>query len=334
MPLDLLVPDLIAPPDAPPGMRELRLRALERWLARADLERSAAAGAEAWLAERFALPAPAATAAVCLAGEEAPREGAWLRADPVHLRIEGDSLVLHDASVLDVRREEAHALVAALQAHFAGDRLRFHAPAPDRWYVEVPEGELPATVALDRARGRDPFGLLPAGRGRINWPAALTEAQMVLCAHEVNAQREAAGAPQVNSVWFWGEGRAPATLERRYAEVHAASPFALGLARLSGARARGVPATLAQVDLLPESEDALVVLDFLAPPMHRVDIDAWRAAAEALEAAWFQDLGAAIDRFGVVRLVLPREADTLVAVLGRAARRRWLRRSRPLATHA
>src|SRR5512143_2205241 len=111
MPLDLLVPDLLAPPDAPAAMRELRLAALEKWLARADLERSEAMGAAGWLAERFALPSPPAVAAIALAGEEEARPGEWLRADPIHLRIDGDSLVVHDASILDVRRDEADALV-------------------------------------------------------------------------------------------------------------------------------------------------------------------------------------------------------------------------------
>ncbi|HEX3098273.1 MAG TPA: hypothetical protein VHQ02_11170 [Usitatibacter sp.] len=334
MPLDLLVPDLLAPADAPAGLRDLRLPALEKWLARADVARSAAVGADRWLAERFALLPSPPMAAIALAGEDAPRAGEWLRADPVHLRIDGDSLVLHDASVLALGLEDARALVAALQAHFAPDGLHFHAMAPDRWYVEVPEGERPATVPLEEARGRNAFGLLPSGRGRINWPSALTEAQMVLSTHEVNQRREAAGEPPVNSVWFWGEGRAPGGIERRYDEIHADAPFPRGLGRLSGAAVRRRPESIGEVDLLPATQSALVVLDPLSAPMHRVAIDEWRAAADAMDERWFRELGTTIERFGTVRLILPRSGDTLVATLGPAARRRWLRRARPLATHA
>ncbi|HET9470049.1 MAG TPA: hypothetical protein VFO24_03030, partial [Usitatibacter sp.] len=276
MPLDLLVPDLLAPADAPKGLRDLRLPGLEKWLARADVERSAALGTDAWLAQRYGLPPSPPAAAIALAGEDAPRAGEWLRADPVHLRIDGDSVVIHDASVLALGLEDARALVAALQAHFGEDGLRFHAMAPDRWYVEVPEGERPTTVPLALARGRNAFGLLPSGGGRINWAAAITEAQMVLSAHEVNQRREAAGEPPVNSVWFWGEGRAPDRLARRYDEIHADAPFARGLARLSGAAVRGRPEGIAEVDLVPEAQSALVVLDPLTAPMHRVAIDEWR----------------------------------------------------------
>ena len=315
-------------------MREARLPMLEKWLARADLERSAAVGAERWLAQRFDLPSPPPVAAVSLAGECGASEGAWLRADPVHLRIEGDSVVVHDAAVLALGEAEAQALAAALGAHFAPDGLRFHAHAPDRWYVQVPERELPRTVPLEEARGRDAFGLLPTGNGRINWRAAITEAQMVLASHEVNQRREAAGEPAVNSIWFWGEGRTPERVQRRYALVQARSPFARGLGALSGSEVQAPPAGLEAVDLVAESDSALVVLESLAAPLHRADMEAWKRAAQALDEAWFQGLGRAIERFGRVNLVLPRAGDTLVARLDAAARRRWLRRARPLASHA
>ncbi|HSN19595.1 MAG TPA: hypothetical protein VLS49_02890, partial [Usitatibacter sp.] len=175
MPLDLLVPDLLPPPDAPQALREARLPALERWLARADLERAGPVGAERWLAARFGLAEPAPFAAIALAGEEGPRPGAWLRADPVHLRIEGDSVVVLDPSVLGLEREEAEALAASLQRHVAADGLRFHAADRERWYVEVPEGERPKTVALEAVRGRDAFGQLPSGGTSFNWRSAITE---------------------------------------------------------------------------------------------------------------------------------------------------------------
>lgn len=334
MPLDLLVPDLLPPPDAPAAMREARLRALERWLVRADLERSRAVGAAAWLAERFGLPQPAPYAAVALAGESQARPGEWLRADPVHLRIEGDSVVVLDPSVLGLEREEADALAAALQRHFAADGLRFHAADPHRWYVEVPEGERPTTVALEAVRGRDAFGQLPSGGAAIRWRSAITEAQMVLSSHEVNARREGEGRPAANSVWFWGEGATPERVEQPYALVLAHDPFARGLARLSGAELQAPPASLEEVDLVAESGWALVVLEGPAHALHRVDLGAWAKAAERLDEHWFQWLGKAIDRFGTVRLVLPRSKDTLVATLRPSARRRWLRRSRPLASHA
>ena len=334
MPLDLLVPDLLPPPDAPAAMREARLRALERWLVRADLERSPAAGVDGWLADRFGLAFPVPYAAVALAGESEPRPGEWLRADPVHLRIEGDSVVVHDPSLLALEAGEADALAAALQRHFEADGLRFQVADAHRWYVQVPRGERPKTVALEDVRGRDAFGKLPSGGSAIRWRSAITEAQMVLAAHAVNVRREAQGRPVANSVWFWGEGATPERVEQPYSLVQASDPFARGLARLSGAELQAPPASLEEVDLVAHSHSALVVLGDLAAALRRVDLEAWKAAAMRLDEHWFQGLGAAIERFGSVRLVLPAANDTLVANLGPSARRRWLRRARPLASHA
>src|SRR5258705_3295524 len=131
MPLDLLVPDLLLPPDAPAAMRALRLPALEKWLARANMQTVPGRGADAWLASEYGLASPPAFAAISLAGEGEKVEGAWMRADPVHLRVDHDYLKLHDASSLDVQRDEADALVRALQDHFAQDDLEFRAPTPD-----------------------------------------------------------------------------------------------------------------------------------------------------------------------------------------------------------
>jgi hypothetical protein len=259
-----------------------------------------------------------------------------MRADPVHLRIVEDHLELHDASALDIDATEAHALVAALGQHFAADRLEWTAVAPDRWYVRVPAAELPRTTPLAEAAGRDVYGLLPASPegGSINWRSALTEAQMVLSSHELNARRERTGRPTVNSVWFWGEGARPVLNATPYALVHADDAFARGLARLAGAEARALPRSIRDVDLVRPERRALAVIDTLSPALHRGGVDAWRAAADALDEAWFGGMGEAIDRFGEVRVILPSHGETRIATLTGAARWRWFRSRRPVSSHA
>src|SRR5687767_7669728 len=221
MPLDLLVPDLLLPADAPPAMRALRLPALERWLDGADILRVEARSARDWMAAAFGLPVPAPVAPVTAVADGVVSEGAWLRVDPVHLAIVRDAVVLHPPSVLDVTPSEADALVAALQAHFREDGLEFVAPRADRWYLRVPAGELPATTALEDAIGRNVFGLLPRSAGRIDWRATLNEAQMLLGTHDVNARRERENRPPINSIWPWGGGVLPAPVTSSYEVVAA-----------------------------------------------------------------------------------------------------------------
>jgi hypothetical protein len=333
MPLDLVIPHLLLPADAPPRLRQARLAFLEKWLARADLASQAADGSLAWIANAYGLAAPAPYGAIALEGEGLGADGHWLRADPVHLRVAEDGVILHDAAILDVTRAEAESLVATLQAHFAGDGLELRAAAPDRWYLRVPPGELPVTVPLEKAFGRNVFGLLPKGTGRINWPSALTEAQMVMGPHGVNERREGA-QPAINSVWLWGEGSRPAAVERRYALVYANETFTRGLGRLSQAEVRPLPQAIAEIDLVREGDSTLVMLDILAKPLHRADEGAWLAAAEALEQKWFLDLGDAIARFGAVRLILPAEGRTRIATLTPSVKWRWFRPRKPLIAHA
>jgi hypothetical protein len=333
--LDLLVPDLLVPPDAPQAMRDVRLPHLERWLVRAELERGTARSSVEALASAYELALPAPVAAVSLAGEDGgePSPGAWLRADPVHLRVDRDALTLHDASVLGIEPAEAKALVAALEALFAPD-LHFHLAAPERWYVRVDAGELPRTTPIEAAHGRNVFGLLPQSHGRFKWSAALTEAQMLLSTHEVNRARDAAGRPAINSVWFWGEGMSPASVPRAYADVHGDDVFARGLARLSAARIRALPTKLASLDLPAPRTSALAVLSPLTAPLRRNDAQAWVAAAQRLDEDWFSHLGDAVERFDRVRVVLPSEKGSRVAILTPRAKFRWYRRAKPLARHA
>jgi len=333
MPLDLLVPDLLLAADAPAPFRAQRMPGLEKWLARADVRTEAGATATSWLGAAYGLGAPLPVAAISRAGEGAEADGAWMRADPVHLRIDHDYLKMHDASVLGVRREEADALLAALQEHFRADGLELHGAAPDRWYVKAIGGGLPRTTPLEDALGRDVFGLLPHNTA-INWRSAMTEAQMVMGAHEVNARREAQGELAINSVWFWGEGSLPARLPRPYSLVHAADPFARGLGARSGAEVRAVPVGIKDVDLVAPGDGALVVIGDLTPALRRGDAPAWQAAATALDGRWFSDLGAAIERFQRVRVILPSVKEIRVATLTPAAKWRWFRARKPLAAHA
>jgi hypothetical protein len=331
MPLTLVVPHLLPGPDAPGALRELRLPAIERALARADTRHVEGAGHEAWLTRAFGLADPAPVAAVTLAHDAGPRAGSWLRADPVHLALGAEGATLHDASILDVTRAEADALIATLQATFSADGLEFSAPAPDRWYVRVPPGELPRTTPLARALGHNALGLLPRGTGRINWAGVITEAQMLLSTHGVNAEREGRQRPAINSLWLWGEGDAPTKVERAFARVHAADALSRGLARLAGVTAHALPESL---DDLEGGDAVLVVDERLARAYLGGDEGAWAEAARALDATWFARLDSAAARFGSVTLVLPAARDTLIAEYSPAAKWRWLRARRTLASHA
>jgi len=316
MPLTLLVPDLLAPADAPAPLRTTRLPALEKALARARASREPGRAAD-WLFAQFGI-APDSPVAALAAAADGLAPGDWLRADPVHQRIDRDALVLHDPAVLALSREEADEAVAALNAFFGNDGLAFVAPHPHRWYVRVPQGERPATVPFDHAVGGNPFGRLPSGGSRLRWRSMFSEAH---------------GAPALNAIWFWGEGDAPTPTARPYARLHANDPVARGLALAAGMPSAEPPPALSALSP-SRAEETLVVLDSLTPCLRRADSDGWIQAARLLERDWFAGLLDAVSAFGHIRLALPVEREIRLFDLDNSARWRWFRRARPLADHA
>ena len=300
---ELIVPALFA---QPPGAR---LPAVELLLARS---RSAFGGTrtlEEALYGLFEIEADgvAAGALTRIAAGEGTDPGWWVRADPVHLRLMRDRLIVAPAEAFDVQGQEAHALCEALNRHFAGT-AEFHAVHPQRWCARL-SAELPVKAARAlEAAGREVDLSLPAEKQA---HAVMNEAQMLMHAHPVNEAREARGEPAINSVWLWGAGRAPEVESSPWRSVAADEPVALGLARLGGAQPRALPES---ADLwlagLPGDGRHLAVVDELRVP-HALGQEAeYREALEGLERRWFAPLLEALreDRIGMVTLHVPDSA--------------------------
>ena len=60
------------------------------------------------------------------------------------------------------------------------------------------EAKLPTMASPEEALGADLFDHLPEGQEGLRWRALLSEAQVALHQHPLNAQRQAAGKPPVS----------------------------------------------------------------------------------------------------------------------------------------
>lgn len=297
----------------------LRFASLELLLARGRHRAEAAQPLEGWIQEAFELgegPFPAGALTLLACGGD-PGDGWWARADPVHLRVMRDRLVVAPAKAFEVSRGEAEALCAALNQHFPG--MSFSACEPRRWCAKVSE-----TLTVD---GGNP--LHAAGReadlpGQAAAPL-LTEVQMVLHGHPVNDAREARGEAAVNSVWLWGAGRAPRA-SCPWQSVAADDPAVIGAARLAGARHRALPRSAAEwLGPLPGKGRHLAVLDALRAPLAlEEDVQAERLV---LERDWFAPLLAALraGRIGMLTLHVPDGAEALSFEIIRGDLRRFWR---------
>jgi hypothetical protein len=263
---------------------------------------------------------PAGALAAHAAGREA---GDWLRADPVHLRLMRDHLVVVPAEAFDVTHEEAEALAGAVNAHFAG-RIEVNVCDARRWLARVDGAtEISGHAALQEA-----------GREVKSGDPLLNELQMLLHAHPANAAREARGEPAINSLWLWGAGPLPEA-RAKWTSVVADEPEALGLARLAGARYGTLPdSATAWLERAPLEGRHLVMLGSLRAAAALGDAEAFQRHLRAVEEAWFAPLLVALrsGRVGMVSVHAPESG--LAFEITRGDLRRFWNRPRPLASFA
>jgi hypothetical protein len=141
--------------------------------------------------------------------------GFWMRADPVHLRLQRDQMLLSQTAL---SADEAVQFCSALNEYFAGQGMTFYAPHPQRWYVRLQCLPDMQTTPLSEVIGGNVRGALPRGNDGQHWHQLFNEMQMLLYSHALNEAREARGELPVNSLWLWGGG-ATASLQARHTFV-------------------------------------------------------------------------------------------------------------------
>ncbi|MCF8197695.1 MAG: hypothetical protein K9J42_02925 [Sulfuritalea sp.] len=208
-----------------------------------------------------------------------PGDAEWLCLDPVRLHFQERSLAVDDPGRLALTEIEARALAVSLAPTF-GEFGQLEVIQPQIWNLRLsskaPEfNDLPAAIG----RSAMPLPLAPA---YAPWRNAINEAQMQLHAHPVNQAREAAGQPQVNSLWPWGGGSLPDPCTCNYDVILSTNPVARGIARVL------------QIDdaILPKSFNAtnarapLAVYDSIEQPARSGDAMIWREQLSQFEAEW------------------------------------------------
>jgi hypothetical protein len=323
---------------------ELRLPALETFLARADHHAQAGQGTEARVFALFGVepeegadsPVAAVTRVLDLGIID---NGWWLRADPVHLVPDRDRLVLHDSQSFDLTQDEATRLAAELGESYAADGWILKAPRPGRWYLKPPLAPRLSTTPLPEVVGRDIHPYLPQGRDGKAWRTLLNELQILLHTAQVNGEREQAGKPPVNSLWFWGGGRLPKVRPAKWSQVWSLEPVSLGLARLCEIPVAAPAASFLawQRQAATQSGDAhLVVLDDARASLQYGDRARWQEVIRRLEGDWFVPMLAALGSRQLQSLTLLDETGPAYELTPRGARRwwRWRRRVAQYAVHA
>ena len=340
----LLIPRLFWPREnAPAVWSGLDLPGLATLTGRARAERFEPLTPEAWLCQAFQVERlqdwPVAPLTLELDGGEAS-DAYWLRADPVHLRMDRDRLALVESAAFNLTAEEAQAFVSLLNEHFRYERITFYALRPKRWYVRLASTPSLVTQSTNAAAGADVRRFMPSGADALVWHRRFNEVQMLLHEHPLNAAREERGEPPVNSVWFWGGGLRTPVRGRPYDAVWSDDALAVALGTAADMLAERRPDTAAAWHSSAASETAadsahLVFIDDLVTPAAHEDSDAWREAITMLEARWFAPLARALreGRLSAITLIVPGDAHCWRFEVARTDLMKFWRRAKPWAEY-
>lgn len=307
----LLIPGLFPPfrPETRLAVQALHLPALTTLLARGNAKTLAANSMDAWLCQSFGVekkydwPVAACT---LLADGGNPDKNFWLQAEPVHLQLQRDKLILADVGNLGISFEEAQSLTVSLNEHFASDGLHFVQTRPDRWHLRL--DQIPShlkTHPLETAIGRNIRNILPAGPDGVRWHSILNETQMLLHRHPVNEAREQRGLLPINSIWPWGGGMLPQRLSSDFSHVWANDSLTRGLALVSDTLCAGTPeSATAWLQTNESISHHLIVLDTLQTAALHGNFEDWNENLLRLENNWFKPLHQALSNDHSSRLTL------------------------------
>ncbi len=217
--------------------------------------------------------------------------GWWLRADPVHLRVDMGELALLDSESLRISTTEAEALVAEINGQMDDPAWRLEALAAKRWYLSLDQAPHLATHPPWEVSGLRVGEHLPQGDQAARWRARINDVQMILHASPVNRERERRGEPAINSLWLWGGGGTPRVSAGRWQGVWSDDALVAGLAGLAQVPSKTLPedgrAWLARVQ---SPGNHLLVSSAAYVPVRLSDIDAWRSFVSGIEARWMAPL--------------------------------------------
>ncbi|MDQ8021357.1 MAG: hypothetical protein REI94_05915 [Moraxellaceae bacterium] len=270
-----------------------------------------------WLASQFGTDRLPIAALRRLGEDDTPdippdEDGQWLCADPISLNFMRNAFLATGPDALEIRAEEARALVAALNEEL-GDAGRFEAVSPARWYLRTSAPVAARFCTLEDVAGRPVALFPPKGERARDWARVGNEAQVILHNHPVNQPRLDARQPALNAIWLWGESdvEAQTQLTAPADTLVGNDPLLRGLARRS--RALWLDEATARSPAHGKHGHTWWLDDRLYRAALSREIDGWAAALRALDAGLLQPLWQSLQdgRIAALDLIAPSERSLL-----------------------
>ncbi|MCW8902022.1 MAG: hypothetical protein OQK95_15260 [Gammaproteobacteria bacterium] len=201
------------------SLPETRFPILEKWLSRGLIDKSS--GSNDVVFSEFGLSFDSNSeqkkdkpyAALSLLAEKNPEVNIadfyWLRADPVYMQADRDTVLLTAHEELVLTQLEADKLVEKINSHFIDEPWTLYSFGPHRWYLALDKPADLMTYPIAQAKGKNVNHFMATGDDAHYWLTITNEIQMLLHGSNVNFERESRNMLTANSVWLWGGGYLP-----------------------------------------------------------------------------------------------------------------------------
>ncbi len=195
-------------------------------------------------------PLEAAAMSIRLAADETAFRCNLVTLDPGA----NDSMTMRDFCAGHISNQEAHTLIAALEAACATATFHFK-PGVSYRHLVVFKGEHPGFVTVpphDHIE-KDVTAHWQSYHSEPAWKELLDKAGAVLAHHPVNLARIRAGKNPASQIWLWGEGKMPSapTLTKRFnisGSMISAVDLLKGLGVVGGLSVINVPGATGYID--------------------------------------------------------------------------------------
>jgi len=144
-------------------------------------------------------------------GVELGPEDVAFRVNLVHLDARGGRLIMDDYSAGHISTADGRELIEELQRQLGDQEFSFHPGVSYRHLMVWHNGKtkIQATPPHD-ITGQDIIQFLPKGEGADRLIYIMNSAQMIFHSHPQFKRRSEQGDTPANSIWLWGQGKAPA----------------------------------------------------------------------------------------------------------------------------
>jgi len=187
-------------------------------------------------------------------GVELGKDDVAVRCNVVTLKDQGANSEMEDFSAGHISTGEASELLHALQAKVADKDVRFYPGVSYRHLMVWPGGnDAVLTTPPHDIHGKNITESLPRGEGAEFLLEIMEISREVFPDHPVNRKRFDEGKPPANSIWLWGQGKAPRmmTFREKYGvtgSVVAAVDLIRGIGIYAGLDVVNVPGATGYID--------------------------------------------------------------------------------------